>query len=79
MFNQIYNQKDNTYSNIIEENEFPPTKMGSDSHVHIFYSGAFQPPTTLFKCFNSPHACSAIEAKEVDEHAIHLLLYLKVK
>jgi hypothetical protein len=53
--------------------------MGSDSHVHIFYSGAFQPPTTLFKCFNSPHACSAIEAKEVDEHAVHLLLYLKVK
>jgi hypothetical protein len=53
--------------------------MSSDSHIHVFYSSAFQPPTTLFKSFDSPHTCSPIEAKKVDEHTIHLLLHLKVK
>ncbi len=71
--------EDAAYSNIIKEDEFPATEMSPDSHIHVFHSGAFQPPTTLLKCFNPPHACSAVEAKEVKEHTIDLLFHLKVE
>jgi hypothetical protein len=53
--------------------------MSPDSHIHVFHSGAFQPPTTLLKRFNPPHACSAVEAEEVKEHTIDLLFHLKVE
>jgi hypothetical protein len=71
--------EDAAYSNIVKENEFPATEMSPDSHIHVFHSGAFQPPTTLLKRFNPPHACSAVEAEEVKEHTIDLLFHLKVE
>ncbi len=53
--------------------------MSPDSNIHVFYSCAFQPATTLFQCFDTPNTRCAIEAKKVDEHTIHLLLHLKVE
>ena len=53
--------------------------MSTNSNVHVLNSCPFQPATTVFKGFNSPNTSSSIESKEVDKHAIDLLLNLKVE
>lgn len=67
------------YLNIIEEYEFPAMKMSTNSNVHILNSGPLQPATGFFKRLYPPNSSSTIESKEIEKHAIHLLLYFKME
>lgn len=67
------------YLDIIEEDEFPSMEVSTDSNVHVLNSCPLQPTTGFLQSLNSPDTSSSIEPEEVQEHAINLLLYLKMK
>lgn len=67
------------YLDVVEENEFPSFKMSTDSNVHVLHGGPLQPPTSILQGLYPPNARRPIEPKEIDENAVHLLLYLKME
>lgn len=67
------------YLNIVEEDEFPSMEMCANSNVHILDGGPLQPPARLLQRLNPPYTGSPIEAKEIEEDPINLLLHLKMK
>jgi hypothetical protein len=67
------------YPNVVQEDEFPATKMGANCNIHIFDSCPVHPSTATLKCSNSPDAGCSVKSKEVQKVPIHLLFNLKVK
>ena len=54
-------------------------EMSSDSYVHILNGCSFKPTSRFLKGFDSPHSSGSIEAKEIQEDTINLLLNLEMK
>ena len=67
------------YLEIIEEDKLPAMEMRPNCNVHILHCSPLQPPARLLQCLDPPHSSGAIEPKEIKEHAVHLLLHLKVE
>jgi hypothetical protein len=54
-------------------------EMRPNCNVHILNCRPLHPPTRVFQCLDPPNSSGTIEPKEVQEHAIYLLLHLEVE
>lgn len=68
-----------SYPNIVEEDELPSIKMGTNCNIHIFHRRPIHPSTATLKGANSPDTSRAVKSKEIQKVPVHLLLDLKVK
>lgn len=67
------------YLDIIEVYELPAIEMCSHGNVHVLHGCPVEPPSGIFQSFDPPHPGRPIEAEEVQEHSIHLLLHLEME
>lgn len=65
--------------NIIQEDELPTIEMGTDRYVHILHSRPLEPSSWFLKSSDSPNTSGPIEAEEIEEHSIDLLLHFEVE
>lgn len=68
-----------TYLDVVEEDELPAAEVGTHGDVHVLDGGALHPATGVLEGLDAPHAGGAIEAEEVEVHAVDLLLDLEVE
>ena len=67
------------YLNIVKIQKLPSLEMCSDSNIHVFNGCSLHPSSGVLKGLNSPHSSRSVEAKEIKECAINLLLHLEVE
>lgn len=68
-----------TDPDVVEEDELPALQMSPNRNIHVLDGGPLQPAAGVLQRFDSPHSCCAVEAEEVEEDAVHLLLHFEVE